>query len=258
MIFGGSISSLSGGSSFGSLGGQEFNLSSFFHYIDPGGSSGGGGGGSSLSPWMQSYLQGDPKVKEIEDRYKQMIIAARKKGKNFAADNLQYFLNGKGGTKKIGLNTLIQFGAFNEGLERNKSRFENQLYDVAEKLKDGQTTSLNDYWDSVINPGVFSELYYASGMSQLTSKGKFTLSRKGNTITISGSVENRWHDPYNWNAGMSAYIPGFGDVSDDDGNYLIEYGNARPFLLESKWKYNVSGTIIIRPYWFDSKNINWK
>ncbi|WP_262708501.1 RHS repeat-associated core domain-containing protein [Chryseobacterium taihuense] len=57
LIFGGSISSLSGGSSFGSLGGQEFNLSSFFHYIDPGGSSGGGGGGSSLSPWMQSYLE---------------------------------------------------------------------------------------------------------------------------------------------------------------------------------------------------------
>ncbi|VFB03717.1 RHS repeat-associated core domain [Chryseobacterium taihuense] len=55
LIFGGSISSLSGGSSFGSLGGQEFNLSSFFHYIDPGGSS---GGGSSLSPWMQSYLSG--------------------------------------------------------------------------------------------------------------------------------------------------------------------------------------------------------
>ncbi|MXS72119.1 RHS repeat-associated core domain-containing protein [Flavobacteriaceae bacterium W22] len=53
LVFGGSISSLSGGSSFGSLGGQEFNLSSFFHYIDPGGSS---GGGSSLSPWMQSYL----------------------------------------------------------------------------------------------------------------------------------------------------------------------------------------------------------
>ncbi|MBE4949350.1 hypothetical protein [Chryseobacterium culicis] len=57
---------------------------------------------------------------------------------------------------------------------------------------------------------------------------------------------------------MSAYIPGFGDVSDDDGNYLVEYGNARPFLLESKWKSTVSGTITIRPYWFDSKNINWK
>ena len=35
---------------------QSSNLSSFFHYIDPGGSS--GGGGSSLSPWMQSYLSG--------------------------------------------------------------------------------------------------------------------------------------------------------------------------------------------------------
>ncbi|VFB03641.1 MULTISPECIES: RHS repeat domain-containing protein [Chryseobacterium] len=34
---------------------QSSNLSSFFHYIDPGGSS---GGGSSLSPWMQSYLSG--------------------------------------------------------------------------------------------------------------------------------------------------------------------------------------------------------
>ncbi|VFB03719.1 RHS repeat-associated core domain [Chryseobacterium taihuense] len=59
LVFGGSISSLSGGSSFGSLGGQEFNLSSFFHYIDPGGSS--GSGGSSLSPWMQANLDPGPK-----------------------------------------------------------------------------------------------------------------------------------------------------------------------------------------------------
>ncbi|SEH49679.1 hypothetical protein, partial [Chryseobacterium culicis] len=222
------------------------------------GDGGGTFGQTQFYKDIMAYLQGDPKAKEIESRYKQMIIEARKKGKNFAADNLQYFLNGKGGVKKIDLGILIQFGAFNDGFDRNKSRFDDQVYNSALKLKDGQSTVLSDYWDATIEPSVFSELYYASGMSQLTSKGSFTLSRKGNTITVSGSVENRWYDPYNWNAGMSAYIPGFGDVSDDDGNYLVEYGNARPFLLESKWKSTVSGTITIRPYWFDSKNINWK
>ncbi|MXS72117.1 hypothetical protein GSF70_12905 [Flavobacteriaceae bacterium W22] len=51
------------GDNFSSLGGsnQSSNLSASFSYIDAGGSSGGGGGGgSSLSPWMQSYVNNNP------------------------------------------------------------------------------------------------------------------------------------------------------------------------------------------------------
>ena len=36
---------------------------------------------------------------EIEKTYRDMIAAARRKGKNVAADNLEYFLSGRGGTR---------------------------------------------------------------------------------------------------------------------------------------------------------------
>lgn len=71
-------------------------------------------------------------------------------------------------------------------------------------------------------------------------------------------VQNEWFDPYDWNAGMGAYIPGFGTVSDDDGIYLKNNGNARDYYLQSKWNAKVSGTIEINTFWLNSVNINWK
>jgi RHS repeat-associated protein len=215
-------------------------------------------GGFSSYMIQNGQAQPDPRVKEIEDRYRQMIAKARKDGKNFAADNLEYFLGGKGGIKNVPLTTLNKFGAFNDGFKKNKSRFEDQIEKAAIKLKDGQSTVISDYWDAVVDPGVFSELYYASGLSQLRSTGKFTLSRKGDKVTVSGTVQNKWFDPYDWNEGMGAYIPGFGTVSDDDGIFLKDNGNARDYRLESNWKSTVSGTIEINTYWFNSTNIKWK
>jgi len=157
---------------------------------------------------QDGQLQQDPKADEIRNRYKEMIADARKKGKGFAADNLQYFIDGKGGTKNVSLSTLNQFGAFKTAVSRNQSRFEKQAIAVAYGLKDGETREVNDYWDAVVDPGGFSELFYASGKSQVTSKGKIKVTRKGNEIIVEGVVENTWQDPYNWNPGMSANIPG--------------------------------------------------
>lgn len=81
-------------------------------------------------------LQQDQKADEIRNRYKEMIADARKKGKGFAADNLQYFIDGKGGTKNVSLSTLNQFGAFKTAVSRNQSRFEKQAIAVAYGLKD--------------------------------------------------------------------------------------------------------------------------
>lgn len=207
---------------------------------------------------QDGQLQQDPKADAIRDRYKQMIADARKGGKNFAADNLQYFIDGRGGVKNVPLSTLNKFGAFTSSVEKNQSRFERQIGEMAYKLKDGESQVIQDYWDAVVDPGVFSELYYASGKSQITSTGRITVTRKGNEIIISGTVANVWKDPYDWNLGMSAYIPGHGDISDNDGIYLEQYGGAKSYMLMSSWSVSVTGKIIIRSYWFNSVDINWK
>jgi RHS repeat-associated protein len=207
---------------------------------------------------QDGQLQQDPKVEEIRNKYNQMITDARKNGKNFAADNLQYFIDGKGGAKNVPIGTLNNFRAFSLSVQKNQSRFEKQIEQVAYNLSDGETQVINDYWDAVVDPGVFSELYYASGKSQVTSTGRISVTRKGNEVIISGSVANVWKDPYNWNAGMSAYIPGHGDISDNDGIYLEQHGGAKSYLLTSSWSTSVSGKIIIRSNWFDSFDIKWR
>ena len=207
---------------------------------------------------QNGQLQQDPKADEIRNKYNEMIADARKDGKHFAADNLQYFIDGKGGTKNVPLITLNKFAAFTSSVEKNQSRFEKQIEAVAYKLKDGESQVIQDYWDAVVDPSIFSELFYASGKSQVTSRGKITVTRKGNEIIISGTVANVWKDPYNWNPGMSAHIPGHGNVSDNDGIYLEQHGGAKSYMLMSTWHTIISGKIIIRPYWFDSVDINWK
>lgn len=207
---------------------------------------------------QDGQVQQDPKAEEIRNRYKEMIADARKRGKNFAADNLQHFIDGKGGTKNVSVSTLNQFGAFRTAVLRNQSRFEKQVLDIAYGLKDGETRELNDIWDAVVDPSVFSELFYASGRSQVTSKGKIKVTRKGNEIIVEGVVENTWQDPYNWNQGMSAFIPGYGNISDDDGIYLEQHGGAKSYMLQSSWSSQLNGTIQINPNWFDDVIFTWK
>jgi hypothetical protein len=57
---------------------------------------------------------------------------------------------------------------------------------------------------------------------------------------------------------MSAYIPGFGNISDNDGIYLKDHGGAKDYDLRSFWKTSINGTIIHRTFWFDSNNIIYK
>ncbi|WPV64557.1 MULTISPECIES: hypothetical protein [unclassified Chitinophaga] len=46
---------------------------------------------------------------------------------------------------------------------------------------------------------------------------------------------------------MSAWIPGFGDISDEDGLNLRENGGARDFKLRALWHTTISGIITILP-----------
>lgn len=140
---------------------------------------------------------------------------------------------------------------------KNQKRFESSLNDLANGLKDGESKTFHDHWDRVLTAGVTTELYYASGTSTITSTGDFTRSRSGDVVTIEGTVKHHWWDPYDWHEGLGAYIPGFGNISDDDALLMQKYRGAKPFQMEADWTQTVKGTVIIRSWWFNSKDYTW-
>lgn len=198
------------------------------------------------------------KLDRIEKTYQDMIKDARKKGYNVAADNLERFLKGTGSVKKISSKWLRGFSSVTDAERVNQKRFEKSLTKKAYKLKDGESDSFSDYWDRKLTASTFVELFYASGTSTIRSTGTFKLTRKGKVITIEGSVAHHWWDKYDWHAGLAAYVPGYGSISDSDALLLQKHRGAAPFDMESDWKQSVTGKVEIVDWWFDEVSYEWQ
>ena len=202
-------------------------------------------------------LVSEERLNEIEAAYRAMISDSRRQGYNIAADNLQRFLDGTGGTKTLTVTWLRGFDAIVSAERANQERFESSLTDLAYTVPDGGSRRFNDYWDKMLTASQATELYYASGTSSIKSTGSFTLARSGKQITITGTVDHHWYDPYDWHAGLGVYVPGHGFISDEDGLLMQRHRGARPFHMEADWTQTVSGSVEIVDYWFDNVNYNW-
>jgi len=196
------------------------------------------------------------RVDAIVKKYRDMIAAARADGKNVAADNLQHWLDGKGGVRKIDVKWLRGFGCVTDAEDTNKGRFETSLNKQANGASHGDKKTFTDHWDRMFTASTRDELYYASGTSTLTSKGTFELSVIENEVTIGGTVLQHWHDPYDWHAGLSAYIPGFGSISDADALLVEKLRGAKPFEMEADWTQSLSGLIKVGKLW-NTKTFTW-
>ena len=196
-----------------------------------------------------AYVGGDPvgsvdplglsekSLDEIEEDYRKMIARARNRNWNVAADNLEHFLSVKGGKVNISKEWLLSFNSVQSALETNRKRFETTLLKELARTESCETRTYKDYWDRQFTANPFTELYYASGTSTITSTGEFVISSDN---TIQGVVTHRWWDPYDWHAGLGAYIPGSGYVSDEDAIRLIEAGRAAIFDMESIFTQSVT------------------
>ncbi len=187
-----------------------------------------------------------------------MIAKARKDGYPVAADNLEHWLKGSGTSRGLSPSWLRGFSPVTDAERVNQTRFEESLKNEAYKLSDGQTKTFSDYWHRQLTGGVTTELYYASGTSTIKSTGSFTLSRKGDIVTFTGNVQHDWYDPYDWHAGLGAYIPGFGRISDSDALLVEQCRSARNFEMKSQWRQTLNGTLEMKSMWFDSSQFDWK
>ncbi|PTL78086.1 DUF4157 domain-containing protein [Vitiosangium sp. GDMCC 1.1324] len=198
----------------------------------------------------------DATVDAILKKYQDMVAAARKDGYNVAADNLEHFLVGSGTKRVLSVAWLRSFSSLIDAERKNQERFEDSLYAIAKTLKHGDTKTFTDHWDKMFTASQFEELYYASGTSTIRSKGTFTLSCIENTIRIQGTVNHHWFDPYDWHAGLGAYIPGFGNISDEDALIIQQCRGAKPFDMEADWQQSLSGTVVINTF-FNDKTYTW-
>jgi hypothetical protein len=210
---------------------------------------------------IQCQSQETPELKkkldEIEKNYRDMIKASRSKGYNVTADNLDMFLAGTGGIKTIPVLWLRGFSSVIDAERVNQERFENSLSKEAKKLTHGMSKSFTDNWSRMFTASFTTELYYASGTSTIRSIGDFSLSCIEDIVRIGGTVNHHWYDPYDWNQGQSAFIPGFGSVSDDDALLLQKHRGAKPFNMEADWQQRLNGTVTLRKYWFNSNDYYW-
>jgi hypothetical protein len=195
----------------------------------------------------------EEKLARIEKQYNVMIKQAREAKYNVAADNLQHFLDGKGGLRKIPVKWLLSFPEIRNGEEKNEDRFESTINNrgeslgvIALRLKDGETQSFTDHWDVLVKGDIETELYYASGSSTITSTGNFTLTRSGDVVTVVGSVKHNWWDIYDWHPGLTAYVPGMGEISDEDAILLIQNKGAKEFRMEADWTRILEGKVGIK------------
>jgi hypothetical protein len=194
------------------------------------------------------------RLDKIAQNYRDMIADARKKGYNVAADNLQRFLDGAGGVKKLDVPWLRGFDATKDAERVNQKRFEGSLDKLAKPMGHGDSKTLEDHWDRMYTASQSTELYYASGTSTIRSTGKFGLDAIEDIVNIGGSVKHHWYDPYDWHEGLGAFVPGYGNISDADALLLQKYRGAKPFMMEADWTERLQGLYTHHNYWFDSSD----
>ncbi|WP_370583348.1 RHS repeat domain-containing protein [Pedobacter sp. ASV28] len=87
-----------------------------------------------IEAFMQELKDGG-KVRAIRDKYIRMIESSRANGKDFAADNLQHFIDGTGSQRNIDYKFLMNFGDFKDAYQKNVNRFNDQIETLLKNLK---------------------------------------------------------------------------------------------------------------------------
>lgn len=196
------------------------------------------------------------RLDEIQREYRAIVADGRGRGWDVAADNLQRFLDGTGGTRTLSVGWLRGFGAVTDAERVNEGRFEDSLNDLANQMRHGDRRTFTDHWSRMLTGAQTSELYYASGTSTIRSTGTFELSVIEHTVSISGTVTHHWYDPYDWHAGLGAFVPGHGNVSDADALLMQQYRGARPYDMEADWTRRISGHIEVGTVYND-RSLSW-
>jgi Putative peptidoglycan binding domain len=93
-----------------------------------------------------------------------------------------------------------------------------------------------------------TDFYNTSKDSNVKGTGNFSFTRKGNTVYVTGVIDQNWHDKFDFEPGRVLEIPFQGSpirVVTDELIFLQGVGKARVFQQRSTWQRRVTGKIEI-------------
>lgn len=179
-------------------------------------------------------------IDELEKRYRGLA----KKGKAshpLAAENLEYWLSKKGGTKSISSAHFSKDGAVLRHLkDKHRSIFlsvKDKKKGIAKRInkdkKEGKEYPMT--WEDSLYATALSDLFYALGGFTLVSEVKVKVVKiRGNEADVKfTSWKCTAKDVYNWDKGKSVWVPGIGTIDDEDAIKLEKAGRAKSFKIKS-------------------------
>lgn len=215
----------------------------------------GQGGGESNAGAVDPAEQLSKELDEIETEANNIVSKGRLLGYDFAANLLDWYLDGIGGTITYSVGALRLFNKFDDAEKDNREDFEEDLIKLAKGLDDGEVLEQTLILTNQFRGRAGTDWFFATGTSTMKSTGNFRLERDGKTVTVSGTVDNYWFDTYDWNPDKdSDYLFG---ISQYDLWLLNEHGRAANFDLESKWTTYISGNIKLRTLLWPKNNMEW-
>ncbi|MEJ2119813.1 MAG: peptidoglycan-binding domain-containing protein [Alphaproteobacteria bacterium] len=181
---------------------------------------------------------------------------------------MSLYLDGKGGTvhydsdwiraqpiiKRAEDRVLSHFGDWMRGKPLRPGASPPDIASKILKLKPGESVG-GDTDRSAIAKFVkptwrdkITDFYNTSKKSNIKGIGSFSFTRKGNTIYVTGIIDQKWRDKFDFEPGKVIEIPYEGSpvrVITDELIFLRGVGKARTFQQRSSWQRRVVGQIEI-------------
>ena len=196
----------------------------------------------------------DKKADEVNQRVTEIINYAKSHDLPEAAKRYEYWRQGSGLPLPLDVGWLRSSKSIPLAEDANHVRFQTNpdnegsglsIYSRASQLKDGERVTFTDKWDKKITfVAEFSKLSHKDidfsvtvGATQLSSTGTFTIIRIGDTYTVSGKVNHKILDKFDFNPGdVFPLPPSLGlSITADDLNLLQKCRNAMPFDQNASW-----------------------
>jgi hypothetical protein len=180
----------------------------------------------------QKYTQG------LLDTYNsavKLILDARLKGYNEAANNLQLYLNGDDNTRILTNDFLKQFRHYNWADNRLTNYFLDEVHQKMKELKPGESLyyASNTNFAATVDACQFcdqSELYYASGESFIKGRAIIKMDRdKEGNYTLNMDIYKTWGDTYDWHKGLGIW----GTSVTDGSLFELESWGAKTHLMRA-------------------------
>lgn len=231
--------------------------------------------GEFLEASRESERRLPEQIKELDRKYRLFLGIARAgesvaplASPSRAIDAFERYLDGTGGTVHYDANwirrqpiiqraetrVLSHFADWMRGKSLKPGGLPPAVANKIFKLKPGESVSGRTDRSAVarfVNPTKFdktTDFYNTSKDSNIKGIGNFSFTRKGNTIHVTGTIDQNWRDKFDFEPGRVIEIPVKGSpvrVVTDELIFLRGVGKARTFQQRSSWRRRVVGQIEI-------------